>query len=159
MRPTDKGELFSAKLRELERRQEETVLRLHLFQRADHAQVRQGLKQLRQEEREDERLLQQSIDAGRSPAVAALSQAQLEHLRRVRSILCRDLPGYVHSDGASLLEDRAEAACLYGEYAMDAAALAMRHALLATLQAMDLRMSCEEQSAQTTKHHIQEDQK
>ena len=49
MRPTDKEELFSAKLRELERRQEETVLRLHLFQRADHAQVRQGLKQLRQE--------------------------------------------------------------------------------------------------------------
>lgn len=149
MEPTASNEeIFSGKLRELERQRVRTAERLRRCQLADHRQVRQELEQLRQEELEDERLLRESAGACRSPAVAALSQAQLDYLRRVRAILRKELPGYLHSDGTGALEDQAEAACLYGEYAMDAAARAMRHALLAALRAMDLRMSCREQETQ-----------
>ncbi len=142
-----KEEIFSGKLRELERQQQQTAARFRRYEQADHQQVRRELEQLRQEEQDTEQRLRQSADTGRSPAVAALSRAQLDYLRRVRAILQEDLPGYLHSEGAGTLEDQAEAACLYGEYAMDAAAQAMRHALLAALWAKDLRMCCQEQAS------------
>ena len=46
-----------------------------------------------------------------------------------------------------MTEDQAEAASLYGEYAIDFAAQAMRHALLAALSAIDLQMNCEERES------------
>lgn len=148
MAPTaPKEDLFSGKLRELEQRQKETTARLHLFQQADHGQVRRELEQLRREEQEEEQLLRRRAETSRSPAITAMSRAQLEYLYRVRSILQEELPACLHREGAAPLEDQAEAACLYGEYAMDAAAQAMRHALLAALQAMDLQMRCQEQNA------------
>lgn len=159
MSPTEQNEaLFSAKLRELKRQQEKTAARLCLLQKADHARIRRELEQLRREELEEERLLRSRADTCRSPAVKALSRAQLEYLRRVRSILREELPDCLHSQGTCPLEDRAEAACLYGEYALDAAAQATRHALLAALQAMDLRMRCQEQDARAS-HHDQEELK
>ena len=42
-------------------------------------------------------------------------------------------------------EERAEAAALFAEYAIDFAAQAVRSALLAALAAMDQQMNCEEQ--------------
>ena len=156
MRPTDRNqELFSVKLRELEQRQEEAAARLHRLQRADHAQVRRELEQLQREEREEERALRERADTGRSPAVAALSRAQLEYLRRVRAILREDLPASLHRPGAGALEDQTEAACLYGEYAMDAAAQATRHALTAALRAVDLGMCCRER--EQASQHIEEE--
>ena len=41
---------------------------------------------------------------------------------------------------------------LYGEYAIDFAAQAMRHALLAALSAIDLQMSCEEAAQKPTEN-------
>ena len=79
-----------------------------------------------------------------SPAVAALSAAQLEYDLKIQEILQNELPGYVHGEDSDVTEDQAEAASLYGEYAIDFAAQAMRHALLAALSAIDLQMNCEE---------------
>ena len=42
-------------------------------------------------------------------------------------------------------EERAEAAALFAEYAIDFAAQGVRSALLAALAAMDQQMNCEEQ--------------
>lgn len=157
MGPTvSKEDLFSGKLRELERQQRETAARVRLFQQADHAQVLRELERLRREELAEEQRLRRCAEASRSPAVAAMSRAQLEYLCRVRAILQTELPACLHSQEATPLEDQAEAACLYGEYAMDAAAQAMRHALLAALQAVDLQMRCQEQTAQSPTHHEEE---
>lgn len=70
--------------------------------------------------------------------------AQLDYDQKVRHILHDELPGYLHEEGNDRIADQAEAASLYGEYAIDFAAQAMRHALLAALSAIDLQMSCEE---------------
>ena len=56
----------------------------------------------------------------------------------------RELPAYLHGENTCRDADRAEAASLYGEYAIDFAAQAVRHALLAALSAIDLQMSCDE---------------
>ena len=136
--------IFAAKLYELERQYEQTVSSLQRYQQEDHEEVRRELRRLCQEYRENELLMQQSIAGSHSPAVAALSAAQLEYDLKTQHILRHELPGYVHGDGADATEDQAEAASLYGEYAMDFAAQAMRHALLAVLSAMDLQMNCEE---------------
>ena len=157
MSPTGpKEDLFSGKLRELERRHRETAAQVRLFENADHGQVRRELERLRREELEEELRQRRRAETGRSPAVAAMCQAQLEYLCHVRSILQTQLPACLHSEGTEPLADQAEAACLYGEYAMDAAEQAMRHALLAALQAMDLQMRCQEQTAQPSTHHEEE---
>ena len=81
------------------------------------------------------------IDAFKS--LAALSK-QGSCIQQKLGILHDELPGYLHEEGNDRIADQAEAASLYGEYAIDFAAQAMRHALLAALSAIDLQMSCEE---------------
>ena len=59
--------------------------------------------------------------------------------------LLRDrLPRLMHGE-EDPQEERAEAAALFAEYAIDFAAQAVRSALLAALAAMDQQMNCEEQ--------------
>ncbi len=142
-----KNGIFAGKLCELERQYEQTIRCLRCCQRADHREIRRSLRCLWQEYRENDLLLRKSIAKSHSPAVAALSAAQLEYELRIQDILQNELPGYVHGEGADVTEDRAEAAGLYGEYAIDFAAQAMRHALLAALSAIDLQMNCEEREA------------
>lgn len=139
-----KNGIFAGKLCELERQYEQTIRCLRCCQRSDHREIRRALRCLRQEYRENDLLLRKSIDKSHSPAVAALSAAQLEYDLRIQDILQNELPDYIHSQGADVSEDQAEAASLYGEYAIDFAAHAMRHALLAALSAIDLQMNCEE---------------
>lgn len=144
---TESG-IFDSKLHELERQYGKTVGCLRSCQQETHEEVRQGLQAVWQEYRENELLMRQCAAGSRSPAVAALSEAQLEYDLAVQRILRNELPGYLHSEGNDRAEDQAEAAGLYGEYAIDFAAQAMRHALLAVLSAIDLEMSCEEQAAE-----------
>ena len=59
--------------------------------------------------------------------------------------LLRDrLPRLMHGE-EDPQEERAEAAALFAEYAIDFAAQGVRSALLAALAAMDQQMNCEEQ--------------
>ncbi|MCI7135505.1 MAG: hypothetical protein MSA04_10865, partial [Clostridiales bacterium] len=108
--------------------------------------------QLEAECRGTESLLEQSIADCRSPAVSALAAAQLDYDQKVRHILHDELPGYLHEEGNDRIADQVEAASLYGEYAIDFAAQAMRHALLAALSAIDLQMSCEEAAQKPTEN-------
>ena len=137
--------IFDNKLYELERQYRQTIDRLRLYQRKSHEDVRQELQAVWQEYRENELLMQKNVAGSRSPAVAALAEAQLEYDLKIQHILRNELPGYLHGEGSGRTEDQAEAAGLYGEYAIDFAAQAMRHALLAVLSATDLEMNCEEQ--------------
>lgn len=148
-------DIFSGKLRELERQREKTAAWMRRYRQADREQIRRELEQLEREEREEERLLRERARSGRSPAVAAMSRVQLSYLRQSRRVLREELPAYLHCEGSGPLEDQAEAACLYGEYAIDAAVHAMRHALLAALRASELQMRCEE--ARETQKHTEEE--
>ena len=143
-------ELFATKLRELEQEHERIRSRLRLCQGEDRQQVRQELDQLAREIDETDAALQQAADTSHSPAVAALSAAQLEYEDRVGRILREKLPRYLHCSATDAASDRAEAAALYAEYAMDFAAQAMRRALQSALAAVELQLEQEEKEAAAT---------
>ena len=143
-------ELFATKLRELEQEHERIRSRLRLCQGEDRQQVRQELDQLTREIDETDAALQKTADTSHSPAVAELSAAQLEYEDRVGRILREKLPRYLHCSATDAASDRAEAAALYAEYAMDFAAQAMRRALQSALAAVELQLEQEEKEAAAT---------
>ena len=146
--------IFDVKLGELERQYGETLRLLREYQHAGREQVRAQLRTLWREYRETELGLMQSINGSRSPAVAELAAAQAEYEARICRIMQEKLPGYLGGEKAGTAEAQAEAASLYGEYAIDFAVQALRHALLAALSAIDLQLSCgetEENGAQEGK--------
>lgn len=136
--------IFAGKLYEMEQQYSQMLSRLRMYQSKSRDEILRTIRQLEAECRGTESLLEQSIADCRSPAVSALSAAQLDYDQKVRHILHDELPGYLHEEGNDRIADQAEAASLYGEYAIDFAAQAMGHALLAALSAIDLQMSCEE---------------
>lgn len=148
--------VFTGKLCELERQYGDAVDRLRLYQQADHEQVRRELQALWQDCRERELQMRESVRESRSPAVAALSQAQLTYELEVQRILRDELPAYLHGENTCRDADRAEAASLYGEYAIDFAAQAVRHALLAALSTIDLQMSCDETNQSQSPNETEE---
>lgn len=136
--------IFAIKLRELESEYQQTLSRLHLYQSEDHSKIKEELEQAFAEYCDAERRLQKSVNTSRSPAVAALSGAQLDYDRRVRRILQEELPGYYHARDDSPCADQVEAISLYGEYAIDFAAQAMRYAMMTVLSAIDAQMNLDE---------------
>lgn len=142
--------IFAIKLRQLEHQCGHTLTRLRLYQERDHQKIREELKQVLGEYQENEHLLQRAVNSGRSPAVAALSEAQLTYDRRVRRILQDELPGYLHEGDNNFSADQVEAIGLYGEYAIDFAAQAMRYAHLVVLSAIDAQISLDEQRQEST---------
>ena len=134
--------IFSSKLRELARQYERMQREIRTCQAADYPQVRREIDRARSEFRESEAQLEDNVRGCRSDAVAALAEAQLEYCRKCESILNRQMDAGV---GGAPREERAEAAALYAEYAMDFATQAARYALLSALSAMDLQMKCEEE--------------
>ena len=130
-------DLFSCKLRRLEREYRRMQRHLALCQRGSPAQIRRARRRLKEAEENYDRLLAQSLAACRLPAAAALSQAQLDYRRRCRQILLTQLPEQLRQQDSA--QTRAESAALYGEYAIDHAVDAMRHALLSALTAVELQ--------------------
>lgn len=119
-------------------------------------QMHRELQALWQDCRERELQMRESVRESRSPAVAALSQVQLTYELEVQRILRDELPAYLHGENTCRDADRAEAASLYGEYAIDFAAQAVRHALLAALSAIDLQMSCDETNQSQSPNETEE---
>ena len=132
--------MFAVKLCELEHQYGLLRSRLELCQGADHEKIRHLLADVLDDYRENALLLEQSAEGCRSPAVAELAGVQRDY-----SKLLRDrLPRLMHGE-EDPQEERAEAAALFAEYAIDFAAQGVRSALLAALAAMDQQMNCEEQ--------------
>ena len=136
----------------MEQQYSQMLSRLRMYQSKSRDEIRRTIRQLEAECRGTESLLKQSIADCRSPAVSALAAAQLDYDQKVRHILLDELPGYLHEEGNDRIADQAEAASLYGEYAIDFAAQAMRHAMLAALSAIDLQMSCEKAAQKPTEN-------
>lgn len=138
-------DLFAIKLYEMEQQYGRLQTKLRIYSQEDHQQIRQELEQAKREYREKNLLLQQSIENGRSKAVSALAAAQLECQRKAEKLLNSKLPESLHSEANTQLEDEAEAAALYAEYAMDFSTQAMQYAFLSALRALDLQLDAEEQ--------------
>ena len=142
--------IFAIKLGELECQYERTLSCLRLYQVEDHKKIRKELEQVFGEYRDAERQLQKDVNTSRSPAIAALSGAQLDYDRRVRRILQDELPFYLHGENRDISADQVEAISLYGEYAIDFAAQAMRYAQMTVLSAIDAQMNLDEQRREST---------
>ena len=110
---------------------------------ADHEKIRHLLADVLDDYRENALLLEQSAEGRRSPAVAELAGVQRDS-KRMEELLRDRLPRLMHGE-EDPQEERAEAAALFAEYAIDFAAQGVRGALLAALAAMDQQMNCEEQ--------------
>lgn len=140
--------MFAVKLYELEREYGRMQSRLRLCQKDNHQKIRQELQRVAEEYQEDELLLLNNVENSRSPAVAALADAQLDYSRRAEKILEQELPEYLQDEDGSApgegAEHQAEAAALYAEYAIDFAVQSMRYALMTALKAMDMQMDSEE---------------
>ena len=117
---------------------------MELCQGADHEKIRHLLADVLDDYRENALLLEQSAEGCRSPAVAELAGVQRDYSKRMEELLRDRLPRLMHGE-EDPQEERAEAAALFAEYAIDFAAQGVRSALLAALAAMDQQMNCEEQ--------------
>lgn len=133
--------LFAAKFGELEAQYARLEQRFALCRAGDRESIRQECDLLADECMAWENALSVQANGGRSKAVEALSLAQLSYSRQVRQIMEHELPRFLHSEGDG---NNAEGAALYAEYALDAAAQAMRHALMAALYATGLQMDAEQ---------------
>ena len=145
---SDRGFLES-KLRELQQQYRQLYEEFQSCRQLNHPALCRILQQLQQECSQQDHQLRRCAETGRSPAVEALSQAQLSYSLRAREILEQEMPAYLHSENSTSQEDQAESAALYAEYALDFATQAARHALLAALTAMDAQMTCAERKETT----------
>lgn len=130
--------IFAIKFGELERQYEETLERLRRCRDGEAGTVRRERREVQAQCLEAERSLQGEVDHSRSPAVAALSAAQLDYSRRAQRLLREELPRCLGEGDPSAGE--VEAVSLYGEYAVDFAIQGMRYALLVVLSAMEAQL-------------------
>ena len=137
-------EMFAIKLYELEQQYQTMQSRIRLCGRQDRQELDREMDRARREYRDKVLALQQNIKGCRSPAVAQLADAQLEFAQKMENLWNSGrLEEFFRSEKNCLAEDRAEAAALYAEYAIDYAVQAMQFAVLAALCAADQQLSAE----------------
>ena len=134
--------LFHSKLRELDKQYLLMRTRISLAQSKRQERLFEEIESLRDEIAENNVMLKESIAYSRSPAISKLSDAHLDYCTRMEE-LAKDLPRYM---GEANVE-KAEAAALYAEYAMDFATQAYRFALLAALEAIYIQNDKTEEDA------------
>ena len=131
-------EIFAIKLYELEQQFGKLQSQLYICQQQDHSKIKHQLQSITDEYLENELLLKKSAAGSRSSTVTLLAEAQEEYLRKTRTILNQQL------EKQKTLEEQAEIAALYAEYAIDFAIHSMKNALIAALKAIDIQMEIEE---------------
>ena len=133
--------MFAIKLYELNQQYGQLQSRILLCQNCDHNKILQEIENMKDECIENDFLLQSRINSSRSPAVSKLAAAQMDYSKDTEEILQKVTLGF--QDGMAQ-ETELESAALYAEYAIDFATQAMRHALLASLCAINLQLTEEE---------------
>jgi len=132
--------MFGVKLYELKQNYEHMQNRLQLCRGENREKIRRECERLRDECRENELMLQNQALCSHSKAVGELSAAQLGYWQKARDILETKLPQYMRTEAGDIKSERAEAALLYAEYAIDFAVQATKYALLSALTAIDLQL-------------------
>ena len=128
--------VFAYKLYEMEEQYGKLQCRIRTCGRGGKDKIHSELERAREEYAENSMLLEEKARSCRSPAVARLTQVQLDYRRKVEE-LKKQVVSDLHSDESSPDEDKSEAGMLYAEFAMDFATLAMQQALISALSALD----------------------
>ena len=128
--------VFAYKLYEMEEQYGKLQCRIRTCERGGKDKIHSELERAREEYAENSMLLEEKARSCRSPAVARLTQVQLDYRRKVEE-LKKQVVSDLHSDESSPDEDKSEAGMLYAEFAMDFATLAMQQALISALSARD----------------------
>ena len=128
--------VFAYKLYEMEEQYGKLQSRIRTCGRGGKDKIHSELERAREEYAENSMLLEEKARSCRSPAVARLTQVQLDYRRKVEE-LKKQVVSDLHSDESSPDEDKSEAGMLYAEFAMDFATLAMQQALISALSALD----------------------
>lgn len=128
--------VFAYKLYEMEEQYGKLQCRIRTCERGGKDKIHSELERAREEYAENSMLLEEKARSCRSPAVARLTQVQLDYRRKVEE-LKKQVVSDLHSDESSPDEDKSEAGMLYAEFAMDFATLAMQQALISALSALD----------------------
>lgn len=118
---------FTLKLQEFDQEYEQLKKQIINCKKGDINTIRQEAIRLKAEYDKNNIMLKNRIDCSRSPAASKLAAAQLDYNKNTIDIL----------EANSL--DTDESAALYAEYAIDFASQAMRHSLLAVLNAAELQ--------------------
>jgi hypothetical protein len=134
--------MFAIKLFELNHQYDQLQNRLLIFQNGDQNEILQEITKLKDECTENDFLLQSRIKSSRSLAVSKLAAAQMDYNKQTEKILKKTSLGF--QDEKIQKKEQTEVAALYAEYAIDFATQAMRHALLASLCALDMQRTDEE---------------
>lgn len=128
--------VFAYKLYEMEEQYGKLQCRIRTCERGGKDKIHSELERAREEYAENSMLLEEKARSCRSPAVARLTQVQLDYRRKVEE-LKKQVVLDLHSDESSPEDDTSEAGMLYAEFAMDFATLAMQQALISALSALD----------------------
>ena len=105
---------------------------------------KEELKKAKAEYEVNALFLRKSVEGSRSPAVKKLAQAQWSYLDTMARLLEDQSVSQLCLEEGTPEEDRAEAAALYAEYAMDFATQSAQYAMLAAMAAMELQLNAKE---------------
>ena len=119
--------IFAVKLYEMEEQYGKLQCRIRACEQGGREKIRSALKRAEDEYKENTMLLEEKLNACRSPAVESLTRAQLDYRKRTEGLVDRELSREL----------------LYAEFAMDFATLSVQQALIAALSALDRRKSAE----------------
>lgn len=132
---------FFVKICELEEDYEMVQHCLHICDSWDRTDLERALQEIKQVYDQERLRLEENVQDARSPAVLKLAQAQSTYNLTIQHLMEESLPKDLHSDFSTPQEDQTEAMMLYAEYAIDFARQSLRHALIASLSAMDMQQS------------------
>lgn len=139
---------FFAKLCELEQDYETLQGCLRACQTLSPSELEQVLGKVDKTYDELNARLESYVHSARSPAIAALAQAQQTYYLTVKRLSEGQLPAYLHNDTSTPEEDRTEAEMLYAEYAIDFARQSICHALRTVLTAIESQTNHPKEDAQ-----------
>lgn len=143
-------DLFAMKLYEMEQQYGKLQGRLRVCCRERREELQEELKKAKAEYEVNALLLRKSVEGSRSPVVKKLAQAQWSYLDTMARLLEDQSVSQLCLEEGTPEEDRAEAAALYAEYAMDFATQSAQYAMLAAMAAMELQLNAEEKKEEQT---------
>lgn len=130
--------IFNIKLYEMERAFDHLQGRIQLCQTADHAKIQNEINTLTDKCLENEILLTKTSERSRTPFVAELAQAQAAFSRQCQFCLQQALAS------SKDLNEQAEAATLFAEFAIDQVMQAVNYAMLSAMHAIDRQLTADE---------------
>lgn len=139
--------LFDIKLSELQRAYGSLLSRIQFYQHCDHTQLRSAREAAKNACANGELQLAKCVNGSRNGTMAAILQAQLGYEQQLKS-LCLQQAQSMADPAAEEREEKvlaAEQMALFAECCIDQALSIANLALFATLSAMDMQMSCDEQ--------------